>query len=250
MQLESEQQELLAKFVEGHRNAPRESRGVFIASQTHNQPQATFLHSRVHGLKFQGSMSDAEVLAHAGLLHMSFGSRGDPKFSVLPQGIAEYERMKTLSHPLDVVSAEPQKFISDPQFKTAHGSAFAKWHQAAELLWSADSTVHLTTIGHLCREALQEFAASMARKHGVDVSAIEPAKTVGRLKAIIAGRSTAATREAFLSALITYWGTVSDLVQRQEHGAQREGEPLVWEDARCIVFQTCIVMFEISRGVR
>jgi hypothetical protein len=225
MQLEREQQDLLVKFVEAHRGAPQESRGVFIASQTHN-------------------------LAHAGLLQMSYGSRGDKKFSVLPQGIAEYERIRTATQPIDIVSAEPQRFISDPQFKTVHASAFAKWERAADLLWSADSTVHLTTIGHLCREALQEFVVSMARQHHIDVSAIEPAKTVARLKAIIAGRGNAVTREAFLSALVAYWGTVSDLVQRQEHGAQREGEPLVWEDARCIVFQTCIVMFEVSRGVR
>ena len=46
---------------------------------------------------------------------------------------------------------------------------------------------------------------------------------------------------AFLDALLTYWGTVSDLVQRQEHGAKKEGEPLMWEDARRVVFQTAIV---------
>ena len=48
---------------------------------------------------------------------------------------------------------------------------------------------------------------------------------------------------------MTYWGTVSDLVQRQEHGAQREGKQLVWEDARRVVFQTANVMFEIDRSL-
>jgi hypothetical protein len=45
------------------------------------------------------------------------------------------------------------------------------------------------------------------------------------------------------------YATVSDLVQRQEHAGQREGEPLVWEDGRRIVFQTAIVMFEIDRSL-
>lgn len=31
--------------------------------------------------------------------------------------------------------------------------------------------------------------------------------------------------------------------------AQREGEPLVWEDARRVVFQTLVVMYELDRAV-
>jgi hypothetical protein len=47
--------------------------------------------------------------------------------------------------------------------------------------------------------------------------------------------------------LLAYFGTVSDLIQRQEHGAQKEGEGLMWEDARRVVFQTALVMFELDR---
>jgi hypothetical protein len=56
------------------------------------------------------------------------------------------------------------------------------------------------------------------------------------------------THQAFLDALLAYWGTVSDLVQRQEHGGLREREPLTWEDTRRVVFQTAIVMFEIAQA--
>jgi hypothetical protein len=52
-----------------------------------------------------------------------------------------------------------------------------------------------------------------------------------------------------LKALLAYWGTVNDLVQRQEHGGQKEREPLKWEDGRRVVFQTAVVMFEIARVV-
>ncbi len=55
--------------------------------------------------------------------------------------------------------------------------------------------------------------------------------------------------EKFLYALIAYWGALSDLVQRQEHGANKEGEQLVWEDARRVVFHTCVVMFELGRSI-
>jgi hypothetical protein len=55
--------------------------------------------------------------------------------------------------------------------------------------------------------------------------------------------------KAFLQSLLEYWGTVNDLVQRQEHGGQREGDPLTWEDGRRVVFHTLLVMYEIDRAV-
>jgi hypothetical protein len=252
MLLEDEQRSLLAKFVEAHRSAPREARGNFIAVESMSSTQATFIHSRVQGLRFKGSPADAEVLAEAGLLRSSWGSRGDPLFYVLPEGIAFYERMMAASPAVEAVEKEIRTYLSDPEFKTVHAAAVAKWEQAAGLLWAAESVQQLTTIGHLCREALQEFAASLAKQHNVEVSGIDAAKTVARLKAVIAARPTnlGKTETPFLKALVVYWGTISDLVQRQEHGSQRERGTLTWEDGRRVVFQTCIVMYEISRAVR
>lgn len=54
---------------------------------------------------------------------------------------------------------------------------------------------------------------------------------------------------AFLDALLAYWGTASDLVQRQEHGNQKVGAALLWEDGRRVVFQTAMVMYEIERAL-
>jgi hypothetical protein len=252
MLLEEEQAHLLGRFVEAHRSAPREARGYFIAVESMGSTQATFIHSRVQGLRFEGSRADAEVLAQAGLLRASWGSRGDPLFYVLPDGIAFYEQMMTAWPAVETVENEIQKYLSEPEFRKFHAAAVAKWEQAAALLWAADSPQQLTTIGHLCREALQEFAASLATQCQIDVSGIEAAKTVARLKAIFAARSgkLGTTEAPFIDALVAYWGTLSDLVQRQEHGSQRERETLVWEDGRRIVFQTCIVMYEISRAVR
>lgn len=48
---------------------------------------------------------------------------------------------------------------------------------------------------------------------------------------------------------MNYWGAVADLTQRQEHGVQKEGEQLVWEDARRVVFQTLLVMFEVDKAL-
>lgn len=245
--LEDEQKKLLAKFVEAHRSAPPEARGDFFATETMGDPQVSFIHSRVQRLGFKGSRADAEALARAGLLRMSWGSRGTPKFYVLPEGIEAYEQMMTEASPVQAVECDITAYLSDASFKKNHASAYSKWEQAACLLRSADSDAQLTTIGHLCREALQAFAESLAVQHKVDVSTIDPGKTVARLRAVLNRRNAAlgATEAPFLEALVAYWGTLSDLVQRQEHGAQREGSPLVWEDGRRVVFQTCVVLYEV-----
>jgi|CXWL01.1.fsa_nt_gi hypothetical protein len=252
MILEDEQKRLLAQFVEAHRSAPPEARGDFIASETMGDPQASFVHSRVQRLGFKGSRADAEVLADAGLLRMSWGSRGTPKFYVLPAGIAFYEDMMSATPPLQSVETDMTGHLADPSFKKVHGVAYDKWEQAARLLRSADSGAQLTTIGHLCREAQQAFAESLAAHAKVDVSNIEPAKTVARLRAVIGAKRAALgnTETPLLEAMVVYWGTLADLVQRQEHGAQREGDPLVWEDGRRVVFQTCVVMYELDRALR
>jgi hypothetical protein len=249
MTLEDEQKKLLAKFVEAHLNSPPEARGVFLASEAMGDPQARFLHSRVQQLGFKGSRADAEVLARVGLLQMSWSSRGTPTFYVLPAGIQAYQQMKTEGSFVRQVQDDILDFLSDAGFAKKHAAAYAKWTQAARLLRSAESRDQLTTIGHLCREAQQAFAESLAAQHRVDVSKVESAKTVAKLRAVLDAQKArmGATPTSFLSALVAYWGELSDLIQRQEHGAQREGRPLIWEDARRVVFQTCVVMYEIEK---
>ncbi len=46
---------------------------------------------------------------------------------------------------------------------------------------------------------------------------------------------------------MSYWGTVSDLAQRQEHAAEREGEALTADDARRVVWYSALVMYELDR---
>ncbi len=55
---------------------------------------------------------------------------------------------------------------------------------------------------------------------------------------------------AFLDALLPYWGTVSDLAQRQTHAARKENEPVTPEDARRVVFYSMLVMYELDRSIR
>jgi hypothetical protein len=105
MQLEDEQYEMLGKFVEAHLSTPREKRGTFNASRVRGELKTSFVHSEDSRLSFQGSMSDAEILAHAGLLLKSTGSRENVSFLLLPQGIeAHKKRNSSPAHPKVFIS--------------------------------------------------------------------------------------------------------------------------------------------------
>jgi hypothetical protein len=126
-----------------------------------------------------------------------------------------------------------------------------KWSDAEEKLWASDVEEQLTTIGHICREVMQGFATSLKEQY--QLSNVDPdvQHDQARIRAVLDARSNhlQETEKPFLKALIDYWVTVSNLVQRQEHGAQRERQALVWEDARRIVFHTAVVMYEIDQAL-
>jgi hypothetical protein len=209
------------------------------------------MYNTVGGIKITGSMTDAEILAEKGLLGLSYGSTGTPQFHVQPEAIQYYRELKQEVQPFEAVNKEVQEFLSSDGFKNSFPAAFKKWADAGALLWESDSERQFTTIGHLCRECLQEFADALVQKY--DPPGIDPDKahTVSRIKNILRLRSSnlGSTEIEFFEKLIGFWQAVSDLVQRQEHGGQREGAMLTWEDARRVVFQTGIVMYEVDRSL-
>ena len=141
-----------------------------------------------------------------------------------------------------------KEYLDAERFRARHPKAVAKWQEAEARLWDDDSQDSFTTIGHLCREAMQEFAASMLRHAGITPRESDPAKSVSRIREFLEARRSEMgdSFAAFLDALLVLWGTVSDLAQRQEHGAQKEGSPLGWEDGRLLVFHVAVVMFEFD----
>ena len=100
-------------------------------------------------------------------------------------------------------------------------------------------------------DAYQEFADDLVKIHKVADASANKSSTVNRIKSVLNQKNSklGKTHSEFLHALIPFWGTVSDLVQRQEHGAERENESLKWEDARLVTFQTMVVMYEIDRAI-
>jgi hypothetical protein len=244
--LEPEQEQLLADMVEAERKVPRASRRPFIFADS--SEGGHLLHE---GFRRQESVyrGDLMTLAERRLLRLDFGGRGTPNFDVTPEGRAYYEYMKRRAgEPAAQVTAEVRSYLDTDRFRSDFGSAFVLWAEAEATLWAADSMGAYTEIGHKCRESMREFTEVLLQRHPTASRDPNPANTVARLRSVIASASETSPKvEALADALIVYWGTVSDLAQRQEHGALKEGAELDWEDARRVVFHTGIVMFEIAR---
>jgi len=247
--LEPEQCELLEKVVEASRNVPREQRERFLVSQTYG---GTSLHHGGLGENNQAFIGDVEALANEGLINLSYASSGTARFDVAPLGYRYYEYLKLQAgNPVEQVEDEIGSYIDAASFRDKYPTAYAKWHEAQKLLWVSESERETTLVGHLCREAMQEFADTLVSLFKLNEVEPEKAHTVSRIRAVLDHRASklGKTHKEFLDALLPFWGTVSDLVQRQEHGAQRERDSLKWEDARRVAFQTLIVMYEIDRAL-
>jgi hypothetical protein len=138
-------------------------------------------------------------------------------------------------------------YLDQPAVQARYPRAYETW-KAAQDLAGLDATKHASKIGHDCRDAMALFTKELAALHSV--SRASETGTVDRLRAIVAEADIPSESvEAFLDALVPYWGSVSDLAQRQEHGAEKEGEPLSAEDARRLLFHTMCVMHEVDRSI-
>lgn len=137
--------------------------------------------------------------------------------------------------------------IDEADLESRYRDAFEAW-EAAVGLFGLDPIRHARRIGEDCRAALALFADAALTRHQVD--APSNAGTVSKLRVLLGavGPDSHAV-SAHHDALISYWGTVSDLDQRQAHEARRERERLTREDARRAVLYTLLVMMEVDRAL-
>lgn len=250
--LEKEQEELLFILVEATRNVPQQQRQKFYAITSVGSTLSHILHPGFANNDTQAYMGDIEILGHQGLLALTYGDHQSVRFDVTPLGFRYYEYLKQRAgQPIQQIEAQSRNYLEGDLFQRKYPQAYQKWSDAESMLWSSESEQQLTTIGHLCRESLQEFATALVEQYKPINIDQNTAHTVARIKAVLETQRErlGTTLVPFLDAMLVYWGTVNDLVQRQEHGGQKEGQPLIWEDARRVVFQTGVVMFEISTGL-
>lgn len=246
--LEAEQEQLLITLVEASRDVPRDQREFFLIR--------AFGGDEILGgglaSSIEVSVPDLEYLGECGLLRIKAHPDGtQATFTVAPQGVERYEAIhRRAATPLQQVDARVHAYLESPEFRAACPAAFQRWKEAAELSWSTDSNDHLSAIGHKAREAMQEFATALVERHSPPDVNPDPAKTLDRVSAVLRMHHghLGERRLALLDALFAYWRAAVALVQRQEHGGQKGGEPLGWEDGRRVVFQTASVMVELHRA--
>lgn len=246
--LEPEQKELFCVMVDAARSVPRQEREKFMAVKT-NQG-VYLLHRGLRNVDVRPFEGDLEALADAGLLRTSYGGKGTPSYDITPVGYRYYEHLKMQSEePVERIEAHTRSFLDTVRFRRDYQHAYNKWAEAERILWAPDAEGRLTEIGHICREAIQRFSDVLVERYGPEEPVATKAQTKNKLRAVVDAQRKDLSKAALVAveALVDYWNAVSDLVQRQEHGALKEGEPLVWTDARRVVFLTALVMLEIDQ---
>lgn len=209
------------------------------------------MHPGFSGRNHRIYWGDVQGLLQYGLLMPTKIDTNVVVFELAPEAYEYAEDVVGVSSDEDPVEAMALAYIDASQFANRHPTAFDAWRKARDAVAIGGSDTQLTEVGHWCREAMQAFTSDLVASHEVRDVDPDPAHTVARLRAVISTPTSGAgkTVAAFLTALVAYWGTLSDLVQRQEHGAQRDGEALGWHDARRIVFHTLAVMYELDASL-
>lgn len=184
---------------------------------------------------------DVPVLEQAGLVRVLTRGRGLLRFRVTPEGEKYYAHMKARAgEPIREVEDDMRSYLDSEPFRTRYPAAYRSFAEAERLVWVSDSHDQFTAVGHHAREALQEFATALVEHHQPPQVNPDATKTFDRLSAVVNMHrpQLGKRRSDFLDALFGYWREGVNLAQRQEHGGQKEGEPLEWEDARRVILHT------------
>jgi hypothetical protein len=247
--LEEEQRELLCMLVEASRNVPKEKRQKFLLRHDVRHYLPTLRHEGLPSGELPVYEADLQLLSRAGLVLLVCNLYNLVEAEVTPEGYQYYrELQERRGQPSQRIEAAARRSLVSAAFRSRYPLAYKKWAEAEGLLWRAETTDQLTTIGHLCREAIQFFTDELVRRTGLESAEGDTTKTINHLHAVItAVKPQAGDADAeLLDALVQYWRGLNGLVQRLEHGALKEGRVLTWEDARRVILHTCITMSEID----
>jgi hypothetical protein len=242
--LEPEQEQLLVDMVEAANGVPRHEQiwhlgGEDLGEDVMGGPwgQRPVLADDVDALEQAG-------LLKAVALNYVYGN----DYVLTPVARAHYASVKQRTgEPIARQEEGLRALLESDELRTMTPAAYEKWTEAERLLWPANSDKEFSTIGHKLREALQDFASALVEVHQPPEVNPDTTKTLDRLSAVIKQHhpGLGERRLRLFNALFGYWRVTIELIQRQEHGGQKEGEPLEWEDGRRAVFQTAVVMTEV-----
>lgn len=241
-----EQEQLLMVLVDSSRSVGPEGKVAFHLSHTQNRPRAELVHPGLGGKSVDAYFGDVEELANKGLLNLRRTGRDKAVFDVRPAGFRYYEELRRRQGAaFERVETILRMSLDSGRFRELYPEAFERWSRAEALLWRADIDANVTTVGHILREGIQQFATELLGHFPSPDVDPNPQHDQARVKAVLKlqGEMIGKTTRKALEA---HWATLSNLVQRLVHGAQREGESLTWEDARRAVFLTVSAMVAID----
>jgi hypothetical protein len=204
------------------------------------------------GLRIPAIWNDVSKIEDAGLVEWTetnyvYGY----KFALTRKGENAFaEALRDSADRFNAIERDVTGYLRGDLIAARYPKTYKRWLRAEQQLVSGKSE-DLTIVGHTAREVLQIFGTELVELHTPVGAPPDPTKTVARVRAVLDlhKQTLGATRTELLDALLTYWGTVSDLAQRLEHAAQKEGEPISREDARQLVYLTAQVVFEIDRSL-
>jgi hypothetical protein len=254
MRLTKEQADLLAMIVDAHRRTPPTgTREPFLMAES--QSGWLLMHPQIDDSE-DGPyvfLGDVESLRSAGLIAY-LPARGPLRsFYITNAGLEAHDELAARSgRGARRVETVVGDHLNSDRFRSRYPAAHDRWSRAEALIWIAEPRAEsLTTVGHLLREAMQEFATVLVERVRPQSVDADKAHTKSRLRAVV-NTVAAGLGEAeidLLNAAVEYWAAVNLLVQRQEHGGQKGGKPLVWNDARRAVFHTAMLMYELDAVV-
>ncbi len=249
--LEEEQQQLLLEMVEEYRLGPRDDSEFWLLMG--GAGSVMLQHMGTNRAWHDVREFDLSALERAGLLAggVTSGRARTKKFDVTPRGLRYFDWLRNReSEPAAQVEDMVRSLVDADWFTSRYPGAHERWSVAVAMLWAPDVDRNLSQIGHLCREAMQEFAEELAGRAGMaeEVDG-DKAHTINRVRHVVANRGPSGTPAEFNDALVAYWGVLSDQVMRQEHAWQKEGAPIDWEDARRVALHTLVVLYEVARAV-
>jgi hypothetical protein len=250
MNLDNEQKQIFINFIDSFKDIVRDNRYKFVAS--HLSDDTTLIG---HPLKPDSDITlykiDFEALCRSKLFDCyDFNNPNEMQFIITHEAFNVYELLKNEKlTPLQRIENDTLDYIKSQCFIKKYPKAYQKWQMAEELFLKETKNKNLTTIGHLCRETLQEFADELLLHKSIE-SEFSKSKIISKIKSVFEATNIGSTTtKHFLDALLNYWGALSDLVQKQEHDSQREGGTLKIEDARRIIFHSAIIMYEIDKTI-
>jgi hypothetical protein len=248
--LEPEQLDLFSRMVEADRRIPRAERRPFFYVTIGGRATEFLTHPGFEGQTIHALRSDILALGEAGLVRVEYGSGRQLNVDIRPAGFRFHaEMMRNVADAVTQMEEAPQRHLDGEPFQRCYPDAYAKWSYARQMLYGEDSHQQLTLIGHVCTEAMQAFANALVERHRPPTADPNPGQYRQRLDAVIDlfKPKVGKKRAELLHAVVNYWFAASAIAERQEHGADKDGDPVTWEDARRVVFHTAIVMFEIDR---